>query len=146
LTDTIDKFDGTAFRFLSNFYPARVVYEGIEYPTSEHAYQAAKTLDIFQRQNVAMLRTPAEAKRYGKAVSMRPDWDDVKVDVMEEIVYAKFTQNENLMHMLVLTEDMPLIEGNSWGDTFWGVCDGVGENNLGKILMRVRDRLNTEKE
>lgn len=77
---------------------------------------------------------------------MRPDWDDVKVDVMEEIVYAKFTQNENLMHMLVLTEDMPLIEGNSWGDTFWGVCDGVGENNLGKILMRVRDRLNTEKE
>lgn len=146
MTDTIDKFDGTAFRFLSNFYPARVVYEGIEYPTSEHAYQAAKTLDIFQRQNVAMLRTPAEAKRYGKAVSMRPDWDDVKVDVMEEIVYAKFTQNENLMHMLVLTEDMPLIEGNSWGDTFWGVCDGVGENNLGKILMRVRDRLNTEKE
>lgn len=138
----IDRFDETAFRFLSNFYPAKVVYEGIEYPTSEHAYQAAKTLDVLQRENVAMLASPADAKRYGKAVSMRPNWDNIKVRVMEEIVYAKFTQNENLNHMLVLTDDIELIEGNSWGDTFWGVCKGVGENHLGKILMRVRNRLN----
>jgi ribA/ribD-fused uncharacterized protein len=142
---TIDRFDGTAFRFLSNFYPAKVVYEGIEYPTSEHAYQAAKTLDVYQRHNVASQPTPGAAKKFGKAVSMRPDWDDVKVDVMEEIVYAKFTQNENLGDMLILTEDIELIEGNNWGDTFWGVCDGVGENHLGKTLMRVRDRLNKER-
>ena len=102
---TINRFDGTAFRFLSNFYPAKVTYEGIEYATSEHAYQAAKTLDIFQRHNVAAQPTPAAAKKYGKAVSMRSDWDDVKVGIMEEIVYLKFTQNENLMDMLILTED-----------------------------------------
>lgn len=142
----IDKFDGTAFKFLSNFYPAPVVYELIEYPTSEHAYQAAKTLDIIQRQNVADQPTPALAKRYGKAVTMRPNWDEIKVKVMQEIVYAKFTQNENLGNMLVITDDAILIEGNTWGDTFWGVCGGVGENKLGNILMDVRDRLNKERE
>ena len=88
-------------------------------------------------------RTPALAKRYGKAVSMRPNWDEIKVRVMCEIVEAKFTQNPNLTNMLLATEDAILIEGNTWGDTFWGVCDGKGENNLGKVLMRVRDRLNT---
>lgn len=138
----IDKFDDTAFRFLSNFYPAPVVYEGMEYPTSEHAYQAAKTLDIIQRQNVADQPTPGLAKRYGKAVSMRPNWDEIKVRVMCEIVDAKFTQNPRLAEMLVATQDAELVEGNTWGDTFWGVCDGEGENMLGKILMGVRENLN----
>lgn len=142
----IDKFDGTAFHFLSNFYAAPVVYEGMEYPTSEHAYQAAKTLDIIQRQNVADQPTPALAKRYGKAVSMRPNWDEIKVRVMCEIVDAKFTQNPKLAEMLLATEDAELVEGNTWGDTYWGVCDGVGENWLGKILMGVRENLNIRKE
>lgn len=146
MAEAIDRFDGTAFGFLSNFYPATVVYEGMEYPTSEHAYQAAKTLDIYQRQNVAMLETPAQAKRYGKAVSMRPDWDDIKVQVMCEIVADKFTRNPKLAEMLIATENVELIEGNTWGDTFWGVCDGVGENWLGKILMGVRDSLNITRE
>lgn len=142
MTVVIDKFDDTAFRFLSNFYAAPVVYENIKYPTSEHAYQAAKTLDIIQRRNVANQPTPAKAKRYGKAVSMRFDWDDVKVEIMEDILYEKFLQNPHLMEMLLATEDAELIEGNTWGDTFWGVCDGVGENWLGKLLMRVRESLN----
>lgn len=138
----IDKFDGTAFGFLSNFYPAEVEYEGMMYPTSEHAYQAAKTLDIYQRHNVAMQKTPALAKRYGKAVSMRPDWDDVKLDVMEDILYDKFCRHPKLTEMLLATEDAELVEGNTWGDKFWGVCDGEGENHLGKLLMSVRECLN----
>ena len=141
----IDSFSG-AFRFLSNFYSAPLLYEGVLYPTSEHAFQAAKTLDHNQRLNVAMLETPAESKRYGKTVPLRPAWDDIKIGVMEEIVEEKFRQNPKLAEMLLATEDAILIEGNTWGDKFWGVCNGVGENNLGKVLMYVRDCLNKEKE
>jgi len=137
----IDSFS-EAFRFLSNFYPAPLLYEGIEYATSEHAFQAAKTLDQDQRLNIAMLETPGESKRYGKTVKLRPDWDDIKVRVMCEIIDAKFTQNPNLKEKLLATEDAILIEGNTWGDTFWGVCNGKGENNLGKILMGFRENLN----
>jgi hypothetical protein len=143
--DKIESFSGV-FRFLSNFYSAPVHYEGIEYPTSEHAFQAAKTVDKNQRLNIAMLETPGEAKRYGKTVRIRSAWDDVRVGVMAEIVDAKFTQNPHLLEMLLATDDTELIEGNVWGDTFWGVCDGKGENNLGKVLMEVRQHLNTNTE
>lgn len=138
--EKIDKFEGE-FHFLSNFYPAYLLYEGVVWPTSEHAYQAMKTDDENQRLNMAMLDTPAEAKRYGRSVAMRRDWDTVKVDIMEEIVRCKFTQNENLKEMLLATEDLELVEGNTWNDTFWGVCNGKGENNLGKVLMRIREEL-----
>ena len=140
--DKIESFSGV-FRFLSNFYAAPVHYEGIDYPTSEHAFQAAKTVDKNQRLNIAMLETPGEAKRYGKTVRIRSAWDDVRVGVMAEIVNEKFIQNPHLLEMLLATDDMELIEGNTWGDTFWGVCDGEGENNLGKVLMAVREHLNT---
>ena len=143
--DKVESFSGT-FRFLSNFYPAPVLYEGITYPTSEHAFQAVKTVDENSRQNIAMLETPAEAKKYGRTVRMRPAWDDVKVGVMAEIVLGKFMQNPDLLEKLLATDDIELIEGNTWGDKFWGVCDGEGENNLGKILMLVRDGLNTNTE
>lgn len=137
----IDKFDDTEFRFLSNFYPAAVNYEDIVYATSEHAYQAAKTLDINQRHNIAMLETPGKAKKYGKTVRLRPAWDDIKISIMKEIVESKFQQNPKLIEKLLATDDAILIEGNTWGDKFWGVCDGEGENNLGKILMYVRECL-----
>ena len=140
--DKIESFSGV-FRFLSNFYAAPVHYEGIDYPTSEHAFQAAKTVDKNQRLNIAMLETPGEAKRYGKTVRIRSAWDDVRVGVMAEIVNEKFIQNPHLLEMLLATDDMELIEDNTWGDTFWGVCDGEGENNLGKVLMAVREHLNT---
>ena len=68
------------------------------------------------------------------------------VNDLEEIVEEKFRQNPKLAEMLLATEDAILIEGNTWGDKFWGVCNGVGENNLGKVLMYVRDCLNKEKE
>lgn len=135
----IDRFDGTKYRFLSNFYMAPVLWEGITYPSSEHAYQAAKTLDPIARRLLANLETAGEVKRAGRRVKMREDWDDVKISVMEDIVRLKFEQHPGLAEKLLSTGDAELIEGNTWGDRFWGVVDGVGENNLGKVLMKVRD-------
>lgn len=113
------------------------------YPTSEHAYVSAKTLNENTKLNVAMLATPGEAKKYGRSIKLRPDWNDVKLAIMEEIVREKFIQNPPLLEKLLATEDIYLEEGNTWGDTFWGVCDGEGQNHLGKILMKIRTDLNT---
>lgn len=136
----IDSFRGE-FDFLSNFHPADVLYEGINYPTSEHAYMAAKTLIINQRYHIASLETPKSAKQYGRQVSLRPNWDNIKFDIMKEIVKLKFTQNPKLRDKLLATKDAILEESNWWGDTYWGTCNGKGENNLGKILMQLRDEL-----
>lgn len=140
----IDRFDGTKFRFLSNFYMCPVIYEGIRYPSSEHAYQAAKSLDMEVRQRIANLSTPGKAKKAGRQINIRQDWEAVKYDVMSEIVLEKFLQNPDIKQKLIDTGDEELIEGNTWGDQWWGVCNGVGENMLGKILMRVRAILRGE--
>ena len=136
----IKSFQGR-HRFLSNFFLAPVLYDGIEYPSSEHAYQAAKSVRTSAKEYIAKLATAGAAKSYGKKVGLRPDWEDIKLDVMFQIVSAKFSQNPELRESLVATGEKELVEGNTWGDTFWGVCDGVGENHLGKILMRVRKAL-----
>jgi ribA/ribD-fused uncharacterized protein len=128
-------------RFLSNFYESPVVYEGITYPSSEHAYQAAKSLDPVVRQRMANVSTPGKVKKAGRQITLRPDWEQVKLDVMAEIVLLKFMQNDELKQKLLETGNEELVEGNTWGDTYWGVCNGVGENHLGKILMRVRQIL-----
>lgn len=133
----IDKFTGE-YRWLSNFYPAEILYDGLTYPTSEHAYQAAKTLDVKKRQYIANLPSPGKAKRAGQLVVLRADWEQVKIAVMREIVRAKFSQHPDLRFKLVQTGDEELVEGNTWGDRFWGVCNGSGQNQLGKILMEVR--------
>lgn len=126
------------YRFLSNFHPAPIVFEGIIYPTLEHAYQAAKTLDQERRKAIAALATPGMAKRAGKRVVLRLDWLDQRMPVMEQLVRQKFT-DPGLLEMLIETYPQELLEGNTWGDTFWGVNEkGVGSNHLGKILMRVR--------
>lgn len=138
----VESFSGI-FRFLSNFYSAPLMYRGIAYPTSEHAYQAAKTLNENSQMNISILGTPGEAKRYGKTVKLRPDWDEVKLRIMTEIVCAKFMQNPSLKEKLLATDDIILEEGNSWGDTYWGTCKGKGENHLGQVLMDLRDSLNT---
>lgn len=132
-------FDGE-YAFLSNFYERKVEYEGITYGSSEAAFQAQKTLDIEERLQFASL-TPMQSKRKGRKVALRPDWEDVKVLTMYEIVLAKFTQNPDLAEKLIATGDEELVEGNYWHDTFWGVCDGVGTNFLGKILMDVRENI-----
>lgn len=143
--DPVTSFDGR-YKFLSNFYSAPTYYEGIHYPTSEHAYQAAKTLSYSEREEVRTARWPSAAKRLGRSVTLRPDWKEVKVEIMKEIVLDKFTRNVDLMEKLVATRDAVLVEGNYWGDTFWGMCKGKGQNWLGKILMEIRARQMNLKE
>ena len=143
--EKIDRFMNE-FDFLSNFYRAPLMYKGIAYPTSEHAYQAAKSLNENTQMNISILGTPAQAKHYGRTVALQPDWEEVKLEIMAEIVHAKFMQNPSLKEKLAATEDVYLEEGNTWGDTYWGVCNGRGENHLGKTLMELRDCLNTNTE
>ena len=135
----IDSFKGKYF-FLSNFYESPVIYEGITYLNNEAAFQAQKTLTNKERLAFSMLN-PSQAKKLGRSVSLRPDWEDIKIDIMYNICKAKFTQNETLKTNLLKTGDAMLIEGNTWGDKIWGQVNGVGENNLGKILMRIREEL-----
>lgn len=138
----IDCFDGE-YRFLSNFAPIPVFYDGIECRTSESAFQMMKTLDLDLRRKIGKSH-PSQAKRAGRHVPLRPDWEQVKDQVMYEIVLAKFSQNEDAKKALLDTKDAMLIEGNDWNDTYWGVCNGVGKNTLGQILMRVRKELGGE--
>jgi DNA adenine methylase len=135
----IDSFSGEN-RFLSNFWQTAIVYEGQEYPSTEHAYQAAKSLDLTVRRAVAATPTAAEAKALGRRIAMRTDWEQVKLQVMEDVLRQKFA-NPDLHEKLIATENSELTEGNTWGDRFWGVCNGVGENHLGKLLMKIRDDL-----
>lgn len=135
----IESFKGE-YRFLSNFWPCEIEWEGIKYPSTENAYQAAKTLDLSDRQKIASMK-PGEAKKFGRKVRMREDWDEIKLKVMEDINRIKFTSSRELEKKLVLTNGQELIEGNNWNDTFWGVCKGKGQNNLGKILMKIRNDL-----
>lgn len=128
------------YRFLSNFVTSPVWYEGIPFPTVEHAYQAAKTEDIDVQLEIADLDIPAKAKRAGNQLLIREDWDDVKVDIMRDLVTQKFRQKE-FAEKLKATGDAYLEETNTWRDTFWGVCDGKGFNKLGEILMSIRKKL-----
>lgn len=139
------------YRFLSNFADSEVEYDGTIYPTVEHAYQAAKFDDMFMRD--AILDTPyaREAKHLGRSPGVRHDWENVKLFVMHGLVRQKFLYAPRLRELLLETGDMDLVEGNTWHDVFWGVCDGTdcrrgphartGENFLGRILMIVRDEL-----
>ena len=129
------------FAFLSNFYHSPIVYEGIKYPTVEAAFQAAKTFNEIEKKTIAAAATPGQAKRLGRRVSLRPDWEQVKDSVMEELVRLKFTSSPTLAIQLWSTGDRELVEGNWWNDTYWGVCNGVGRNQLGKTLMKIRTEL-----
>ena len=138
-SEPIDSFTGP-FDFLSNFFALKVVLDGVEYPTLEHAFQAAKTHAAEERAKILNCPTPGSAKRMGKKVKLRPDWENVKLGIMEALVRQKFGDPE-LKARLLKTRDRVLIEGNHWNDTFWGVCRGKGRNHLGRILMKVRDEL-----
>lgn len=138
--EKIEKFEGE-FYFLSNFYPASVMYNGDVWITAEHAFQAAKTLHPSEKLWVGAQGTPGRAKKAGQAVTLRPDWEEVKLAIMKDIVRLKFFTGRFLANRLVQTHPATLVEGNYWGDTFWGVCQGEGENHLGLILMDVREQL-----
>ena len=142
----ISEFQGK-YRFLSNFWYAKVTLDGVTYPTVEHAFQAAKTLYPAEREKVRACKSPSDAKRTGRTVTLRNDWEDVKVGVMYDLVWQKF-QRPDLKNLLLDTGDQVIEEGNNWNDRFWGVCppgSGQGENNLGHILMIIRHHLRLER-
>lgn len=132
------------FRFLSNMELCTVLFEGEYYPSSENAYQAAKTLDLVKRSEIQSM-TPYESKHAGnkmkKEGTVRSDWDDVKEGIMYSIVLDKFWRNASLKFQLIATGDKYLEETNYWNDIYWGVCKSVGANTLGKILMKVREEI-----
>ena len=128
------------FAFLSNFHVCvPFMYDGIEYTTVEAAYQAQKSLNLLDRMALATM-SATDAKRAGKKLQLRSDWNDVRLKIMKELVTIKF-QQPDLKLCLIMTGKEEIVEGNWWNDTFWGVCRGEGENHLGKILMQVRDSL-----
>lgn len=131
--------------FLSNFYTSRLQYKGRWYPTSEHAYQAAKMTNQIHHDWVTACTTPGQAKRRARSLPMRPGWDQARDAVMLDILRIKFSE-PGLAKLLLDTGEQDLIEFNYWHDTYWGVCDGVGQNKLGKLLMQVRDELKTKQE
>ena len=131
------------YRFLSNFWPVRIVYAGMVYRSVEHAYQASKCKDESDRLKVALAPSPGEAKRLGRMMKKRKDWDEVRVDIMYELNKRKY-ENPELRNMLLATGDAYLEETNNWYDRFWGVCKGEGRNQLGEILMNIRDKIKDE--
>lgn len=135
----INDFRGHYF-FLSNFSPSPIKHGGILFPTVEHAYQAGKILDMQIRVSLADCPTPGDAKKFGRKMQMRPDWDDVKVQRMDTCLRKKFS-DPLLRRRLLDTGNEELIEGNTWGDKFWGVFEGNGKNTLGQLLMAHRLRL-----
>ena len=140
----ITRFDGK-FRFLSNFYPCQITLANVTYPTLEHAYQAMKTLNPAERETVRRCSTPGQAKRAGRNLTLRSDWNKIKVEIMSDLITIKF-RNPDLARKLRATYPKTLIEGNHWHDIFWGIClcpkcrSTKAQNHLGKILMAERDR------
>lgn len=164
--NTVWAFTGV-YSFLSNFADS-VVYipaEGKELPykslskgrreykkgkalkclTVEHAFHAMKTVYPKERRKIATETSPGKAKRAGRKALLRANWDEMRIDIMRCLVLQKF-QHKKLFNLLDKTKDCKLVEGNTWGDRFWGQVDCQGENNLGKILIQVRTELRKKKD
>ena len=140
--NVIQEFKGE-YAFLSNFYPSTFILDGKIYPTVEHYFQAQKTTNKKDFQYVLSATTPGQAKARGRKIKLREDWGDEKVkdDIMFYGVYAKFDQNKDIQYRLISTYKHILVEGNTWGDTYWGMDlrTGIGKNKLGIIIMRCRE-------
>ena len=138
----ITKFDGS-HAFLSNFHPSPITdLNGNVWPTVEHAFQGAKTTDPAERERIRAAPTPGRAKRLGRQCKLRANWDAIKDELMVKLVRAKFTEHADLLVSLLATGDAELVEGNTWGDRYWGVDEkGTGRNQLGLTLMAVRETL-----
>lgn len=133
------------YRFLSNFIcPNPIVFDGVKYSTVEHAYVAHKTTDKQLRLGISKIKSPGEAKKYGRTINIRKDFDFLKLHLMFKLVKLKFKNNPYLLEKLI-SIDGEIVEHNYWHDNFWGNCtcqkcnDIMGENNLGKILMYIRE-------
>jgi len=146
--------------FLSNFYPCKITYQGITYPSTEHYYVAMKVntdqlingrmypvADV--REMISKISTPGQVKRFGRSLTLRKDWDEVRLKVMEWCLREKFLKNEELKEMMIQTGDEELVESNYWHDNVWGICTcekcgNKGENHLGKLLMKIRSEIKGE--
>ena len=141
------------YEFLSNFYLLSLHakydtlskdYQPIVVPSLEHAFQAAKATNLEDFETICRAETPGQAKKLGRKIKLRTDWDDVKLEVMEILLREKFSYPV-LKKKLLATGEAVLVEGNTWGDRYWGVCEGVGENHLGRLLMKLRAELREAK-
>ncbi len=140
-TDTMVKGFFGAYRWLSNYHVSPVIYQGVEYGSSEAAYQSAKCDDSYVKSQFQKL-TPLQSKQYSKLIPIKKNWDSIKKGIMYEVLVSKFTLNPELGQMLIDTGEKYLEETNYWGDTYWGVCEGKGKNTLGELLMQIRRELN----
>ena len=140
---TINDFRGKN-KWLSNFWMEPFTFDGRVWPSSEHAYQAMKTMNREDQEIIRQAATPRETKKLGMKIDLRPRWDDMRAGIMFCIVKAKFEQSPELRAQLLATEPNELIEGNAWGDTFYGRCKGKGDNWLGEILMQVREEMGSD--
>lgn len=140
------------YRFLSNFWICDFKWDGDLWVSAEHAYQAAKAPNSRDRRRIRRACSPGAAKRMGREIEIRRDWEDVKRSIMAEIVTAKFQQNPDLAEKLIATHPATLIEGNTWHDNEWGSCSCPrcrnipGKNLLGEIVMTVRAMLMADAE
>lgn len=134
------------YGFLSNFYASSFTYKGIHFTNSEAAFQSQKEPENAERYAD---RPPSFAKSMGRSANLRPDWEQVKDQVMYDVLYAKFTQNPELKEALLETGDETLVEVTTWHDRYWGICTcpncrGVGRNQLGYTLMKLRNDFKEE--
>jgi ribA/ribD-fused uncharacterized protein len=155
----INSFSGR-WAFLSNFYLCKITHQGIVYPSSEHYYVAMKVKEdqlingkmcpaSDVREMISKISTPGQVKRFGRSLSIRKDWDSVKLKAMEWVIREKFTKHPDLKEMLIQTGNEEIIESNYWHDIFWGVCTcekcgNKGENHLGKLIMKIRDEIRNQ--
>lgn len=128
------------YAFLSNMYPSKFTWQGTEYKSVEHAYQASKAKTIEEELYIASLDSPKDAKRYAKTMDVRPSFHSEKEEIMLTLLFCKFHQNPDLLKKLLDTGTQEIVEGNRWNDKFWGFClkTNEGKNVLGKMLMKVR--------
>lgn len=144
-----------SYRFLSNFYPCKIYYDGVSYQSTESAYQAHKTLDLKERKKFSKIKSPSYAKRLGRKLKLRSDWERIKFSIMKDLLRIKFS-NRELRDELLETGFDYLEERNTWHDVCFGVCEGgcgeynyeghplMGQNYLGKLLMEVREEIRAD--
>jgi ribA/ribD-fused uncharacterized protein len=131
--------------YLSNFYPDSPFYfKKTKFKTSEHFFMTFKTLDKLEQSKIINAPTASAAKKLGKLVKLRPDWEDIKFNVMYMAIYLKFTQNTDILEKLLNIDDDLLIENNIHHDDVWGNClcpkhvDKNGQNYLGRLLKKLK--------
>jgi len=146
VNDIVMEFKGD-YSFLSNFYPCQIRVGSDVYSTLEHAYQASKTILPEEKELIKRAPTPGKAKKLGRNLTIRPDWDNIKCEIMYSLLKEKFS-DDKLKKMLLKTEAKELVEGNWWGDDYWGFSFKTkkGKNMLGKLLMQVREELKLKKK